>query len=185
MAATTNHAESLSHLLTPSTCSIVDGWQVQQHVNRSELKNAICKIHSTVDWNHYNGIAGSISRNPNNVLFAALPEKPDQIIGYISFQPGWNEAYISFMAVDSNYQNRGVGTNLMVSLMMKVQEMGISRLALDYRANKEKTAHFYHKIANITHVQIKEKNVGEYPNGDPRKELTYFLEASERSSISA
>lgn len=149
--------------------------------NLHKLSTAIDKIHNRINWTSADTKLAlqRIRQNPRFANFATLRDDPsNKIIGYSVFKKDPKDssaAYISFIAVDPAHQQRGIGTNLMISTMIKIHEFGFTKIKLDYESSNEQAHRFYEKIARLTHVGYEVIETGRAYFESTEMQLTYDL----------
>lgn len=82
--------------------------------------------------------------NQNSLCLVA--ELGEKIAGFICLYMVLDEGHITNIAVDAPYQNRGIGSRLILTSIDAVKERGITHLTLEVRKSNTKAQHLYIKF---------------------------------------
>ncbi len=80
----------------------------------------------------------------------------DEIMGYVSLRKTEYKCEITFLAVSKNYQNKGIGTELVKHTVKIAQRFKCKKLSLDVRNDNKKAIRLYTKLG-FRIVGIKKK----------------------------
>ena len=69
----------------------------------------------------------------------------ENVIGFVIYVAVEQEAHLLNIAVDNNYQRKGIGSILINHLKKQVQAMGINLIALEVRVSNSNAISFYKK----------------------------------------
>lgn len=81
----------------------------------------------------------------NDTLFL-VAEENDSICGYCGVVMAADEGDITNVAVAKQCRNQGIGGMLIVELIHRTEEVGVSRLFLEVRASNQPAIHLYQKM---------------------------------------
>jgi ribosomal-protein-alanine N-acetyltransferase len=84
----------------------------------------------------------------DDTLFLAAAED-GKIVGYCGVVMAADEGDITNVSVDKQHQNRGVGKQLLETLIQKTQEAGIKKLFLEVRESNTRAIHLYEKMGFV------------------------------------
>jgi len=73
-------------------------------------------------------------------------EKDHQIIGYVGIWIMYEQAQITTIGIDENYQGQGLGLYLLESMIDFVKEQGCETLSLEVRVSNDKAIGLYKKV---------------------------------------
>ncbi|MBS1705014.1 MAG: ribosomal protein S18-alanine N-acetyltransferase [Armatimonadetes bacterium] len=68
------------------------------------------------------------------------------VVGYGGIWLVVDEAHVTTIAVSSDYQNQGLGTRLMVELLERAKDAGMTCATLEVRAGNAPAIHLYEKL---------------------------------------
>ena len=81
----------------------------------------------------------------NDTLFL-VAEENDSICGYCGVVMAADEGDITNVAVAKQCRNQGIGGMLIVELIHRTEEVGVSRLFIEVRASNQPAIHLYQKM---------------------------------------
>ncbi|MCL6471470.1 MAG: ribosomal protein S18-alanine N-acetyltransferase [Firmicutes bacterium] len=84
-----------------------------------------------------------LGNHHNMCLVAELGER---IVGFICMYYVLDEAHITNIAVDLPFQNKGIGTRLMLAAIEVMMDRGIKHITLEVRKSNTKAQHLYMKF---------------------------------------
>ncbi len=78
------------------------------------------------------------------------------IIGYIGFRVFDEQAEMMNFLIDPNYQNDGLGTELLAYCINELEKLKVSTIMLEVRKSNKKAQHVYEKLGfKISHTRKK------------------------------
>jgi len=91
------------------------------------------------------------------IISCEIAKIDNKVVGYSIItekenSDGSSFAYIPFLAVNSHYQSKGVGSKLFSSSVKKVKHLGIKKIKLEC---KKSNTPFYKKCAEKEHLKYK------------------------------
>lgn len=92
--------------------------------------------------------------NDNYLVFVAV--EGDEVVGYIDVFHMFDEANLIKIAVAPAKQKSGIGTNLLVCVVAKLKELGVTKLYLEVSCNNQTAIKFYQKH-NFLQTTIRKK----------------------------
>ncbi len=96
----------------------------------------------TTHWS-INSFRGELE-NPNAHYFVAIID--DKVVGYGGMWYIINEAHITNIAVDPNYQKKGVASEILKAIIKKSHELEIIGVTLEVRESNEAALKLYEKF---------------------------------------
>ncbi|MEC7839294.1 MAG: GNAT family N-acetyltransferase [Chlamydiota bacterium] len=152
-----------------------------QFQNISDIKSPndqlsiITKINSSVDgWSNYTRhIHKNYLGNPNSYQIFKIAKIAGEALAYIIVRPEYyaeDVSYISYIAVDSTNQKKGVGSLLLKHALDILKEHNIKKVKLDCRPN---TSAFYEKFCSNHKLHYTSKKIGTYLNGNEKNQITF------------
>ncbi len=99
-------------------------------------------------------------KHPYSVYFKLL--LADKVIGYFGLWVVFEEAQITTIAVDPDYQGRGYGKMLMDFIIDYIKDCGCRNITLEVRVSNEKAITYYEKY----HFKIVAVRKRYYENGE-------------------
>ncbi|RLE85243.1 MAG: hypothetical protein DRJ41_01590 [Thermoprotei archaeon] len=115
---------------------------------------------------------GPVARRWENMIkrgagIALVAEKDGQIVGFLILRWwfGWN-GWLEVIAIKKEYRSKGVGTQLMETLMRKAREMGYKRICFAVRL-RETLIRFYERF--------NARRFGELPDEELGRLALYYI----------
>lgn len=81
------------------------------------------------------------SKSFNNPFFKSFVYEDDSIVGVIIYNEPYDRIEIDYIAVDENYKNKGIGSQL----LKKIENNNIKNITLEVRQSNEVAINFYKK----------------------------------------
>ncbi|MFA6377034.1 MAG: ribosomal protein S18-alanine N-acetyltransferase [Acholeplasmataceae bacterium] len=73
-------------------------------------------------------------------------EKHKEIVAYVGFRAIDDSAEMMNFVVDIDYQDQGIGSELMEYVLLYLENLGVSKIALEVRKSNKRARHFYEKF---------------------------------------
>lgn len=73
-------------------------------------------------------------------------EKNKEIVAYVGFRAIDDNAEMMNFVVDLDYQNQGIGSELMAYVLNYLEALGVLKIALEVRKSNKRARHFYEKF---------------------------------------
>ena len=96
-------------------------------------------------WRRTLGIGGLL-----RACYALLP----LAIMYMRHPPRSDELYVANLAVDPDYQSRGIGRRLLAAAAQRAEERGYRRLSLHVAASNARALHLYESVGFSREVTL-------------------------------
>lgn len=93
------------------------------------------------------GFEDAINRTDTLYLTAMIDEK---IVGYCGYIKIIDEAYITNVAVESNFRNQGVAGQMLNNLIKEGFQQGITAFTLEVRESNKSAIHLYEKFGFVS-----------------------------------
>lgn len=106
-----------------------------EQIFRIEQKVFGKSIHSTEIKNHLQ----------KKDIYYFVAQMGEEIIGYISAKSVLDEVDLWYIAVESQYQNQGIGSRLMKEFMDDMNLNGMQQITLEVRKSNQSAIHLYKK----------------------------------------
>ncbi len=144
--------------------------KVIAHLNR-DIQN----LHSAMfpwrfkefDFDEVNHFFKNLMGNPNHYFFIIRDNNQD--LGYTwieireyqenAFLKAYKSIFVHHISIASEYQNKGLGKELMNKVKEFAVERGIKRIELDYWSDNENAKRFYKKIGFNIYREFVFKNI--------------------------
>ncbi|MCC7229303.1 MAG: ribosomal protein S18-alanine N-acetyltransferase [Fimbriimonadaceae bacterium] len=91
--------------------------------------------------------------HPHGIFLVALLD--GNIVGYGGFWMVIDEAHITTVAVSKSHQREGLGTKLVIDLLRRAKERGMTCSTLEVRAGNESAIKLYEKMGYIVAARRK------------------------------
>ena len=128
----------------PQTPSVIGILALEVHGEARE--SAGHGMRTLAHWRRTLGIGGLL-----RACYALLP----LAIAYVRRPPRSDELYVANLAVDPEYQNRGIGRRLLATAAHRAQERGYRRLSLHVAASNAPALHLYESAGFAREVTIR------------------------------
>ncbi len=102
------------------------------------------------------------------VLVALDHDKPVGVCALVNRSTDNSRFELSKMAVDPNYQGKGIGSTLVIGILEKAKSLGATTVFLDSNTILDAAMHLYNKLG---FVEVKDF-VSPYERGNIRMEIT-------------
>lgn len=140
-------------------------------LRRKERELAITRINKLVDWSIYDKkIFETINSNLKTTYLAKIG---NDVVGYAILSP--DRQLLSCLAVNPNYQKKGIGTKLLERIFLQAGKSGLTELFWNYRANRPELDHFYKNFLITHHTSYDLLQIEPYLNGDPKNRVRAFI----------
>jgi len=127
-------------------------------IRKAEVKDIfyIVKLENQV-FNHSLGKSFLLQELTENVFsHYYVYEMNKVIIGYIGFRVFDEQAEMMNFLIDPNYQNDGLGTELLSYCINELEKLKVSTIMLEVRKSNKKAQHVYEKLGfKISHTRKK------------------------------
>jgi GNAT superfamily N-acetyltransferase len=140
-------------------------------LSKGKRISAIRKINQQVGWaSNTKSVFQLVDAHLETTFFALYGK---EVIGYAILNPEKN--LLSNLAIHPDFQNKGVGSLILESVLKKALECNLTSLNWNYRSKNEKLKKFYEKflLHHSYHYSIKEDTP--YIDGDSKKLVTMDL----------
>lgn len=98
--------------------------------------------------------------NPTSVIYVAIED--EKVVGFIDFWITFDSATICQIAVDKNFQNKGIATSLLTKSVEHLKKEKVIFYTLEVREENKAAISFYIKMG----FEYVTKKIKYYTNGD-------------------
>ena len=137
------HVARISRPCSPEGRPVVGILAVEAH--GEERESAGHGMRTLAIWRRTLGIGGLL-----RACYALLP----LAIMYMRHPPRSDELYVANLAVDPDYQSRGIGRRLLAAAAQRAEERGYRRLSLHVAASNARALHLYESVGFSREVTL-------------------------------